>query len=378
MDDIPIVTDVTDESPPSSGEIEIDDERPTSPGGSKQDSKSVEAKGPDAEARPADAKLGDTKLGDAKPGDARPADAKPGDTKLADPAKAFDARPPDAKSEAKPASTGPIPPTPPRVEVAPLLAPLPSTVTPASPPVAAAAPPSPPVAPTAATPINPGSAGGAAPLVTVKDLPPMRALAPTEPEGLEVHFEDEDPISSPRNSEPEAEIALEDLVSVESAPSPTKQLAVKPLPPSETPTPARGFFPVGAVTPPPVTNGPVSGSPGRISATPVSSPSSAAAKPASGPKVARVIVPTASPLAPPPMSEVAATGRRKARPWWEELFNDDFIRTMAKVTDEQIAKEVESSSRRASRSRKGRCSSTSAAAPVVHGQIELTSGVATK
>ena len=39
------------------------------------------------------------------------------------------------------------------------------------------------------------------------------------------------------------------------------------------------------------------------------------------------------------MTEAAAT-RRRARPWWEDLFNDDFIRTMAKVTDAQIGAEV--------------------------------------
>jgi SAM-dependent methyltransferase len=39
------------------------------------------------------------------------------------------------------------------------------------------------------------------------------------------------------------------------------------------------------------------------------------------------------------MNEAAAT-RRRARPWWEDLFNDDFIRTMAKITDAQIATEV--------------------------------------
>jgi len=33
--------------------------------------------------------------------------------------------------------------------------------------------------------------------------------------------------------------------------------------------------------------------------------------------------------------------RRRVRPWWEELFNDDFIRTMAKITDAQIAAEVD-------------------------------------
>ena len=48
-----------------------------------------------------------------------------------------------------------------------------------------------------------------------------------------------------------------------------------------------------------------------------------------------------SPIAPPPMSESAPTGRRRARPWWEELFNDDFIRTMAKITDPQINAEAD-------------------------------------
>lgn len=37
----------------------------------------------------------------------------------------------------------------------------------------------------------------------------------------------------------------------------------------------------------------------------------------------------------------AAAQRKRARPWWEELFNDDFIRTMAKITDTQIAKECD-------------------------------------
>jgi SAM-dependent methyltransferase len=44
-------------------------------------------------------------------------------------------------------------------------------------------------------------------------------------------------------------------------------------------------------------------------------------------------------LAPPPMNEAAAN-RKKTRPWWEDLFNDDFIRTMAKVSDADIAREA--------------------------------------
>jgi SAM-dependent methyltransferase len=50
-------------------------------------------------------------------------------------------------------------------------------------------------------------------------------------------------------------------------------------------------------------------------------------------------VPQVSGLAPPPMNEAAAN-RKKTRPWWEDLFNDDFIRTMAKITDADIAREA--------------------------------------
>ncbi len=49
---------------------------------------------------------------------------------------------------------------------------------------------------------------------------------------------------------------------------------------------------------------------------------------------------TPSPLAPPPLHE-GLVPRRRARPWWEDLFNDDFIRTMPKFTDAQIAAEVD-------------------------------------
>jgi SAM-dependent methyltransferase len=100
----------------------------------------------------------------------------------------------------------------------------------------------------------------------------------------------------PRSSEPHelAEVSPEDVVSVESVPS-------RLLGKSQTP------------------------------ATPVHSP------PPPPPRL--VPVPVSSPLAPPPMNEAAAA-RRRARPWWEDLFNDDFIRTMAKITDAQIATEV--------------------------------------
>ena len=41
------------------------------------------------------------------------------------------------------------------------------------------------------------------------------------------------------------------------------------------------------------------------------------------------------------MNEGTAAARRRIRPWWEELFNDDFIRTMAKITDPQIGAEAD-------------------------------------
>lgn len=59
----------------------------------------------------------------------------------------------------------------------------------------------------------------------------------------------------------------------------------------------------------------------------------------STPRKPQFIVPPVGGLAPPPMTDSAAM-RKKTRPWWEELFNDDFIRTMAKVTDGQINGEV--------------------------------------
>jgi SAM-dependent methyltransferase len=72
-----------------------------------------------------------------------------------------------------------------------------------------------------------------------------------------------------------------------------------------------------------------------------STPRMAVAPPARAPLV---IVPshatTPSPLAPHTVTESTAQ-RRRGRPWWEELFNDDFVRTMAKITDDQIAGECD-------------------------------------
>jgi len=290
MDEIPIVT---DEPPPSSGDVEIEPEEVT-----------AERAMPKALSVPSPLLV---PAQTSQPASPSPPGAQPALASLA----AHGAVTPIASPVA-------IAPTPSRVSTPPI----------------APSPPAVPQAPVSQSQLQPSDGSTPAmpvrapqPVVNIKDLPPMRALAPTEPEGLEVHFEDEEPVSAARSSEPEAEIAPEDLVSVESAPSPSKAGASL-----ASDTPAHAFVPpmtAAAATA-------VAPAASRLSAVPPS-----AAKPAAAAKTTpRMIVPTASPLAPPPMTD-APTGRRKARPWWEELFNDDFIRTMAKVTDPQIAKEVD-------------------------------------
>ena len=43
-------------------------------------------------------------------------------------------------------------------------------------------------------------------------------------------------------------------------------------------------------------------------------------------------------MAPQPAD--GATARRKGRLWWEDLFNDDYLRTCERLTDEQLSSEV--------------------------------------
>jgi SAM-dependent methyltransferase len=57
------------------------------------------------------------------------------------------------------------------------------------------------------------------------------------------------------------------------------------------------------------------------------------------PKPPLVIVPThAGALAPQPIE--APGSKRKGKLWWEDFFNDDYLRTVEKTTDAQIAREV--------------------------------------
>jgi SAM-dependent methyltransferase len=157
--------------------------------------------------------------------------------------------------------------------------------------------------------------------------PPAGPLAPTEPEAEDVAFDDEAPAapaaaaapapSTPpaaaapaateaasttdeRHSDPGAEVDAEDMVAEE------PPVAAKAQPPDQRPVP------------PPV-------------------------KKATAPTLAKpplvIVPPHMGTIAPQPTEGSGL--RRKGRLWWEELFNDDFLRTSEKLTDEQIAREVD-------------------------------------
>lgn len=202
------------------------------------------------------------------------------------------------------------------------------------------APPSSEPAPESLDPIEDGVSPAA---------PPARALAPTEPEGEDVAFDDDGPptpiapavaavapavapakvapaaaapvapsplaaapaATGDRSSDPGSEVDAEDMVA-EEAPAPKAAQAASPQ--VQPPGP-----------PPPVkkTTGPI------------------AVQPQGGPlKPPLVIVPPHMGTLSPQPAEGSGL-RRKGRLWWEDLFNDDFLRTSEKLTDEQIAREVD-------------------------------------
>jgi SAM-dependent methyltransferase len=143
-------------------------------------------------------------------------------------------------------------------------------------------------------------------------------LAPTvAPEEVEIRFEDDAPApETPRMGLPSSadgerrsdpgeapEIAAEDLVAV------------------ETPAPAASIPPFRAkvASQPPVPR------PVKI-APPI-------------PRTPLVIVPPHVGNMPAAQAEPVGA-RRKARLWWEELFNDDYLHAMERISDDQIAREV--------------------------------------
>jgi SAM-dependent methyltransferase len=229
-----------------------------------------------------------------------------------------------------------VPPSPPapRVEAAaaPPPVPVPQGDAPKPPPSPPPAPPSPLAAP------------------KVPETPAW--LAAARPPALAILAADEQPVSSSRPSEPgdTHEVSPEDVVSVESvrATALRRQLAGPGAQPQGGPSssaqtpgtlaPGSGAQPTSVPrAPPPSSSGPA------LAASMPPLPPVAGARPPPPAVIAPVApaAPAPSPLAPPPMNDVAAAARRRVRPWWEELFNDDFIRTMAKITDSQIGAEAD-------------------------------------
>ncbi len=111
------------------------------------------------------------------------------------------------------------------------------------------------------------------------------------------------------------EISAEDLVAVEAMPSPVR--APVELPPMRSRVPSQSQQ--SPLPPSPVTAKP-------IPIPPLRPP--------------LVIVPPHVGSMGPQAAESMGP-RRKGRLWWEDLFNDDYLRTMEKVTDAQIGNEVD-------------------------------------
>jgi SAM-dependent methyltransferase len=141
------------------------------------------------------------------------------------------------------------------------------------------------------------------------------ARAPQEPEGVDIPLDEDVPtpiapavaqLPGERTSDPGSELSPEDLVTVDATPAPPK--APAGLPPMRPRLPSQ----------PPVS----------------------VAKPPTPPKPPLVIVPPhVGTMAPQPAEGLAT--RRKGRLWWEDLFNDDYLRTCERLTEPQISSEVD-------------------------------------
>jgi SAM-dependent methyltransferase len=132
-------------------------------------------------------------------------------------------------------------------------------------------------------------------------------------EVLQASREARAPADGERRSDPgEApEISAEDLVAVEAAPA----RAAVDLPPMRARMPSQPPLP-----------------PHAVKSIPVAPPLAPGRPPL-------VIVPPQLGNMGPQTESIGP--RRKGRLWWEDLFNDDYVRTMEKLTDAQIAREVD-------------------------------------
>ncbi|HWZ91053.1 MAG TPA: methyltransferase domain-containing protein [Polyangiaceae bacterium] len=153
----------------------------------------------------------------------------------------------------------------------------------------------------------------------VAELPPSAQAAPLGPPSDDVTEElsDEDvsPDSGERKSSPSPdaeELGRDDAISV-----PPEELAALQAAQAQAKTDAK--------PPPP---------PKRAAGAPASVPAM---------EVAVAVSPAPTSVAPPTPDPAAAKAAQRAKtrqPWWEDLFNEDFMRASAKVNDEQVRREV--------------------------------------
>jgi SAM-dependent methyltransferase len=138
------------------------------------------------------------------------------------------------------------------------------------------------------------------------------ALTPTLPRVDPAPLPDTDRRSDPGDA---PEVSAEDMVAVEAAPIPPR--APIELPPMRSRMPSHNAQSLSPA--PPVNAKPIPTLPSRP------------------PLV--IVPPHVGNMAPQPSESIGP--RRKGRLWWEDLFNDDYLRTMEKVTDAQIGREVD-------------------------------------
>jgi len=207
-----------------------------------------------------------------------------------------------------------------------------TTNKPVSPPPAAATAPTPPLSP----PI-PADAMSSTPQLADESRPrPVATALVDDEEARGIEEIEPDRSSAPPSVDSGDEIRSTDvLVAVPSdaaAATPARPVSTPPkVPAAKPPLPFRETLKDGAVLAPKETlkekdKEPAARTGGMIPIVGLSSATPAAGVP--------------SPLAPPPLQE-SLIPRRRVRPWWEDLFNDDFIRTMSKFTDAQVAEEVD-------------------------------------
>jgi SAM-dependent methyltransferase len=177
-------------------------------------------------------------------------------------------------------------------------------------------------------------------IITINPPPPSPAAAEPaprlelamDPDGEEIHFDDvptppvktaeDDPAPRPeaRSDPSEGELCADDLVALEATPSPPLTASLPPMRPRIASRPS-------ATQAPPV----------KAAAPPVAPTTPIATRPSKPPLV--IVPPHMGSVAPQPLEGSGL--RRKGRLWWEELFNDDYLRAAERITDQQLAREVD-------------------------------------